>query len=266
MRQIIILALLVGLIPSWAGAAGGHGVELLKAPINLSNTESLQRGAKYFVNYCLSCHSANYMRYNRIAEDLDLDPRLVEDNLIFTGRKIGETMTVAMTKDYAKTAFGKAPPDLSLIARSKGADWIYTYLLTFYLDESRPFGVNNLVSPNVGMPHVMWDMQGWQRLTATHDDHGDAHGEEEHGEAMEHAEEAHHGPSRITDQLELVSHGSMTPGEYQRAIKDLTNYMVYMAEPAQLVRKKVGFWVLLYLGLFLILAYLLKKEFWKDVH
>ncbi len=161
MRKIILSFLLV-LLPGLALAAGG-GVHLDKADIDLHNKQSLQRGAKMFVNYCLSCHSAQFQRYNRMARDIGLTDDQVIENLMFASDKVGSTMTVAMSRADGKTWFGAPPPDLSLTARSRGVDWLYTYLRTFYVDETRPFGVNNVVFPSVGMPHVLWELQGVQK-------------------------------------------------------------------------------------------------------
>lgn len=243
-RRLVTLLLL--LLPALAGAAGG-GVHLDKAKIDLTNKQSLQKGAKLFVNYCLSCHSAAYQRYNRMGSDLGLTEQQVIDNLMFAAEKIGEPMTVAMSRQSGKDWFGAPPPDLTLVSRSRGPDWLYTYLRTFYLDESRPFGVNNLVFPSVGMPHVLWELQGWQKpvyKTLEHD------GNEK----------------QVIDHLQLVEPGTMTPAEYDKAITDLVNFMTYMGEPVKLERQALGIKVLLFLVVLLVITYLLKKEYWKDVH
>lgn len=229
-----------------AMAAGGH-VALDHAAVDISNRASLQRGAKYFVNYCLSCHSAQYSRFSRVGEDLGLTTIEVEDNLIFTDAKVRDPMRVALRPEDARTWFGAPPPDLSLVARARGADWVYTYLRSFYLDDTRPFGVNNLVLPNASMPHVLWELQGWQALA------------EQEGEASGH--EGHEPRA-----LKLVEPGEMSPETYDRAVLDLVNFMVYLGEPAQLQRKRVGVWVLAYLIVFFVVAYMLKKEYWRDVH
>jgi ubiquinol-cytochrome c reductase cytochrome c1 subunit len=230
-------------IPVYANAAGGD-VHLDKAPINLNNQESLQRGAKLFVNYCLNCHSANYMRYNRLT-DIGLSEEQIRANLLFTADKVGDTMQVAMAKGDAKAWFGVVPPDLTVEARARTADWLYTYLRGFYRDDTRPTGWNNVAFPNVGMPHILWELQGQQVLKL---DEPLAAG----------GVETHH--------LALDKPGSMTPAEYDLAIADLVNYMVYMAEPAQTDRKRLGVFVLLFLGLLFVVSYYLKKEFWKDIH
>ena len=209
----------------------------------MGDQASLQRGAKYFVNYCLSCHSAKYQRYNRTARDLGLSEDEVKENLMFTTDKIGETMTIAMDPENANSWFGVTPPDLSVIARARGVDWIYTYLRSFYLDESRPFGVNNVVFPDVGMPHVMWQLQGTQKAVFTE-----------------------HDGQKVFEKFEQVTPGSLSPSEFDAAMRDLTAFLSYVGEPIQMERKRLGIWVLLFIAVFFVLAYLLKKEYWKDVH
>jgi len=237
----LILALIFALLPGVTWAAGG--AQLDKAPVDLSDTASLQRGAKLFVNYCLSCHSAKFMRYKRMGEDLGLTEEQLTENLMFATDKVGETMTTAMTAADAEKWFGIAAPDLSVIARARGADYLYTYFRTFYLDESRPFGVNNAVFPDTGMPHALWELEGTKRaITETHD-----------------------GETVITG-YEQVTEGSMTPEEYDAAVADLVNFLVYLGEPAQLERQRLGVWVLLFIVLFTVLAYFLKREYWKDIH
>ena len=245
MRKII-LSFLFALVPGIALAAS-EGVHLDKADVDLHNQQSLQRGAKLFVNYCLSCHSAQHQRYSRMARDIGLTDEQVIDNLMFASDKIGEQMKIAMTRQDGKNWFGAPPPDLTLAARVRGADWLYTYLRTFYVDETRPFGVNNMVFPAVGMPHVLWELQGVQKpvfKTVEHD-----------GETKQ-----------VLEGLELVEPGTLTPVEYDKAVRDLVNFMVYIAEPVQLERKALGVKVILFLLVFLVIAYLLKKEYWKDVH
>jgi len=242
-----LLVLLLVLAPAWAFAASGGGIHLDKANIDPTNTESLQRGARLFVNYCLSCHSAALMRYERMGKDLGISERLVSENLMFTGGKVGELMTVATAPADAKEWFGTVPPDLSVIARARGVDWLYTYLRSFYLDDSRHIGVNNLVFPDVGMPHVLWELQGWQEpIITTVKDHD---GKE----------------TKVVD-LELAEPGLLTPKEYDRAVRDLVNFLDYMGEPAKHDRRALGGKVLMFLFVFLVLAYLLKREYWKDVH
>jgi ubiquinol-cytochrome c reductase cytochrome c1 subunit len=227
-------------------AAGDEHVKLDKAPINLNNHESLQRGARLFVNYCLNCHSANYMRYNRLT-DIGLSEEQIKNNLLFAAEKVGETMKVAMPKAEAKEWFGVVPPDLTVEARARTADWLYTYLRGFYRDDTRPTGWNNVAYSNVGMPHILWELQGQQTLKV-----------EEHIDAK--------GMKTETQRLVLDKPGTMSPAEFDGAMADLVNYLVFMSEPAQMQRKKLGVIVLLFLGLLFVVAYYLKKEFWKDIH
>lgn len=258
MKKILISCLLACL-PAFVHASGGE-LHLEKADINLENKDSLRNGAKLFVNYCLSCHSAAAMRYNRVAKDLGLSKAQVEDNLMFissfdkleTGEdgKIGDQMKVAMAPGDAKKWFGTAVPDLSVVERSRkelfghsGADWLYGYLTSFYLDDSRPFGVNNTVFPNVGMPHVLWELEGLKKKVTEKDEHG-------------------HEVTRFVQ----VTEGKMSPVEYKQNMKDLVNFMTYMAEPIKLKRQQTGIFVMFFLVIFFVIAYLLKKEYWKDVH
>ncbi|MEN8166222.1 MAG: cytochrome c1 [Pseudomonadota bacterium] len=243
----LIIAFLMAAAPV-LGLASGGGAHLDDADIDLSDQASLQRGAKYFVNYCLSCHSAKYQRYNRMAKDLGLTEEEVKKNLMFTTDKIGDGMDIAMPADQAGEWFGTAPPDLSVIARARGVDWIYTYLRSFYLDDSRPFGVNNIVFPDVGMPHVLWELQGAQK--AVHKTEKDSAGND----------------VEVFDHFEQVTPGSLSPEQYTEVARDLTAFLSYVGEPIQMERQRLGKWVLLFLAVFFVLAYLLKKEYWKDVH
>ena len=238
----------LSLLPFGAFAAGGPAVELEPANIDLSNEASIQRGAKMFVNYCMGCHSAEYVRYKQFTK-VGLTEDQIKDNLIFDGSKVGDPMTIAMPKTDAEKWFGAAPPDLTLTARVRhnGGDWIYNYMKTFYVDEKRPLGVNNVVFPNVGMPHVLWELQGIQHAV---------YKEVEHDGKVE----------KVVDRLELVQPGSMTPAEYDAAVRDLATFLVYISEPVKLERQRLGIWVLLFLAVFTVVAYLMKKEYWKDVH
>ena len=224
-------------------AAGGGTLE--SAGINVRDVAAIQRGAKWFVNYCFSCHSASYMRYNRLAEDLGLDEDMVQKNLIFADVKIGETMDIAMRPEDSESWLGKTPPDLSLISRSRGNDWLFTYMKTFYQDESGAW--NNLVLPNVSMPHVFWQMQGIQKLSGSGHDDG-------------------HGSEQGAGQLVLATTGRMTPEQYEETVRDLVTFLDYLSEPAKLKRKNLGIWVMLFLLLFAGVAYALKVEYWRDVH
>ncbi len=243
----IITVFLLSLVPVLALASEG-GVHLDKADIDLHDQDSLRRGAKLFVNYCLSCHSAAYMRYNRMGQDLGLTDAQVKENLMFAAEKVGETMTIAMPADDAKRWFGTKVPDLSVIARARGADWLYSYLRGFYLDGSRPWGVNNSVFKDVGMPHVLWELEGLKK--PVYEVRKNHEGEEE---------------KHIVG-FETVLPGKLSRAEYDLAVRDLVNFLVYMGEPAKLVRYNIGVWVLLYLVILFVVAYALKKEYWKDVH
>jgi ubiquinol-cytochrome c reductase cytochrome c1 subunit len=248
-----------------AAAAGGADLRLERAPIDRLDVASQQRGVRTFVNYCLNCHSAKYMRYNRLG-DLGLDPAMIQDNLMFASAKIGEPMTVAMAPADAKAWFGVVPPDLTVVARVRGADWLYNYFLGFYRDDGAPSGWNNLVFPNVAMPHVLTGLSGVNRLVrteyATHD--------EAKGAAL-----AAKGVVLVTPAkdhkyavaaLEQDTPGTMTPVEYRALVADLVNYLDYMGEPAKNRRIGLGLIVLLYLGVLFVFAYWLKREYWKDVH
>jgi len=242
-----IIAILLAIAPLWVFAAGGQGPHLDKANIDPNNIQSLQRGAGLFVNYCLSCHSASLMRYEHMGKDLGIEETLVSENLIFTGGKIGDLMTVATAPADAKIWFGIVPPDLTVIARARGVDWLYTYLRSFYRDDSRHIGTNNLVFPDVGMPNVLWELQGIQEPVIT-------------------TRKEHDGTRTKEVSLELVEPGLLTPTEFDRAVRDLVNYLDYMGEPAKHERRELGTKVILFLLMFLVLAYLLKREFWKDIH
>ncbi len=245
MKKLIIAFLLVT-APVLGLAAGG--VHLDAANIDISDQASLQRGAKYFMNYCMSCHSVKYQRYNRMARDLGLTEDEVKENLMFTTDRIGDTMTIAMDPQVAEKWFGVVPPDLSVMIRARGVDYIYTYLRSFYIDESRKFGVNNTVFPDVGMPHALWQLQGSQK--AVFKTEKDAAG----------------GDVEVFDHFEPVTAGTLSPEEYDQVARDLTTFLSYVGEPIQLKRQQLGKWVLLFLAVFFVLAYLLKKEYWKDIH
>lgn len=236
---------LLALLSTGAHAAGGEN--LMHADVDLGNRASLQRGARTFVNYCVSCHSAGYARYSRVAADLGIPEKVVAENMMFTTEKVGDTMQVAMRKEDGEAWFGVAPPDLSVIARARGADWLTTFLSTFYVDPKRPTGVNNLAFPDTAMPHVLWELQGLKR--ASTETHAEGGGEAAHVVG-----------------LETVSAGLQSDEEYAGTVRDLVNFLVYLGEPAKLVRYKIGFWVMLFLFGFFWIAYLLKKEYWRDVH
>ncbi len=242
------------LLGSPAAMASEEGVRLATAPIDQTDVVSLQSGARTFANYCLNCHSASLMRWNRLME-LGLSEAQIKDNLMFSGDKVGELMNVAMSRKDAKQWFGAAPPDLSVIARARGADWLYTYLHGFYRDPARPTGWNNTVYENVGMPNPLWQLQG-ERVRVEQAVKGDdvRGGESGHGGAPKAAK------------YESVRAGSLTPVEFDATVRDLVNFLVYMGEPAATSRKQIGIFVLLFLLAMWPLAYFLKREFWKDVH
>lgn len=234
----LLLALLFA--PLCAFASGGPALNLDRAPDRANDQAALQRGAKVFVNYCLNCHSASFFRYNKLRE-IGLTDQQIIDNLMFTAEKIGEPMTTSLRRADAKAFFGAAPPDLTLVARARtgdygsGSDWLYTYLRSFYQDSSRPTGWNNVVFPNVGMPHALWELQGTQTMGADH-------------------------------KLALAVPGKMSPKEYDELVADLVGFLKFMAEPAAEFRKNLGVVLLLGLTLLGVLAYALKREYWKDVH
>jgi len=240
------LAILLVLLSSHAFASEAH-FPLDKANINPEDQESLRRGASIFANYCFNCHSAALMRYNRIGTDLGYDEAQLEGQLIFTGAKVGDLMQNAMHPDEAKRWFGVVPPDLSVVSRSRGVDWIYTYLRSFYKDTSRPWGVNNAVFKDVAMPDVLWELQGLQVAQF---------------EMITDAEGVTH---QVISGLTLQEPGKMTKEQYDNAIRDVVNFLNYMGEPTKQMRLRLGKWVLLYLLLFLVVVWLLKKEYWKDV-
>ncbi|WP_020693797.1 cytochrome c1 [Noviherbaspirillum massiliense] len=253
MKLLKNLIAALALAPTLALAAEG-GFPLDKAPDRTTDLAALQNGAKLFVNHCLNCHSASAMRYNRL-KDIGLTEDQIKNNLLFTSEKVGDLMKVAMPAKDAKAWFGAVPPDLSVIARAKaseagtGPDWLYTYLRTFYRDDTRPTGWNNLVFPNVGMPHVLWELQGVNRAKFVE-------------------EKDPHDPAKTVEKFvgfEQVRPGKMTPIEYDNAVADLVGYLQWMAEPAQNARKRLGVWVLLYLGFFLVLAWRLNASYWKNV-
>jgi len=240
------------LIPTVVTAAG-PSVPLDKAPIDIFDTESLQRGAKTFANYCFGCHGAKLMRFNRVAKDLKMSEDDVREMMVHTYNekgaptKIGDLMKVSMTDEYAEKAFGLAVPDLSLTARARGADWVYTYMRSFYIDPDRAIGFNNTVFSDVGMPNVLWRKQGLQQAQYETVMHGDVEVEEFAG-------------------MQQTLAGTLSPEEFDAFIADLTNFMVYIAEPVQAERRQLGWKVLLFLLVLLGFAIALKKEYWKDVH
>ena len=245
MRYLIIVMLLS--LSPWAMASGGN-TKLDTANIQLDDREAIKRGAKMFASYCLNCHSAAFMRFNRIGKDLGMSDEEVETQLVKTSAKVGDTMTVTIDHADAKRWFGTAPPDLSVVARARGVDWLYTYLRSFYRDESRPWGVNNAVFKDVAMPHVLWELQGlqdpvWETVTGV-----DGH------------------EQKVLSGFKLSEPGKLSPTEYDQAVHDLVTFLAYLSEPSKLQRQALGKWVLLFLAVFFVIIYLLKREYWKDVH
>ena len=229
-----------------ASAMAATGGDLQQSGVDLGDQASLQRGAQLYMNYCSGCHSLKYLRYSRIAEDLGLTEEQVMDNLNFTGAKFGEQVMVSMPEANATEWFGKMPPDLSLISRVRGSDWIYTYLKSFYLDESRPLGWNNTLFPNASMPNPLWELQGLQHA--------------EFGEPDAATGERH--PERLV----VTNPGRLQGQEFDQVVRDITNFLEYAGEPAALKRQALGVWVILFLVALTFLAYLLKQEYWNDVH
>lgn len=241
---LLIAACILPLTSLTVSAAGGANVE--HSGVNINDKASLQRGAKLYVNYCLGCHAIAYMRYNRLSEDLGLSEEMVMENLVFSDAKFGETMDIAMDAEQAKAWFGKAPPDLSLVGRSRGADWIYSYLLGFYKDESG--GWNNTHLPNASMPNVLWSLQGIQ--TPIYRQETSAGGFTQD----------------VIDHFKITTPGTQSPEEFKLTARDIAAFLDYAGEPAKLKRKGVGVWVILFLAFFTFIAYLLKAEYWRDVH
>jgi len=249
MRKLLIATLLapvLGLSGATAVQAAGAEYKLDRAPIDGKDVVSLQAGARTFANYCLNCHGAQYMRYNRL-KDIGLTEQQIKDNLMFATEKIGDTMKVAATAKDGKQWFGVQPPDLTVIARSRGADWLYTYLRTFHRDPKSATGWNNAVFPNVGMPHVLWTLQGEKGLEVT--------------KVKDKA-----GHETTETKWTTISDGRQSTTQYDTTVRDLVNFLVWMGEPAANTRKNIGVIVLYVLGVLFILAYLLKREFWKDIH
>lgn len=258
---LFVAVIIASIIGSGANASGGHGAAVDEVHMNMSDKAALQNGAKLFVNYCLSCHSAQYSRYNRVAADLDIPLWQLKENLMFTTEKEGDLMKTTMPSEDAKAWFGVAPPDLTLVARVRSPDWIYTYLRAFYQDESSPSGWNNSLFENVAMPHALYELQGVQRKVGKAE-------QEEHG-----AIDAHASPESVGDQkvvgdtiFELEHPGKMTPTEFDKSMTDLTAFLTYLAEPAQLQRHSIGVYTLVFLIILMLLCMVLKAEYWRDIH
>jgi ubiquinol-cytochrome c reductase cytochrome c1 subunit len=241
-----ILCVFLCFLPLTLFAAVGK-LHLYDADVDLSDTRSLQQGARIFVNYCMGCHSAKFMRYNRMGADLGISDEILKANFMFGTDKTGDLMTVAMSDKDAKQMFGGViPPDLSVIARYRGADWLTTYFMTFYSDPLRPMGVNNLMFKDTAMPHILMDLQGLQKPVFKTDSNGNETNE--------------------IDRLELVTAGIQTEEEYKETVRNLVNFLVYLGEPIKLKRQQIGIYVLVFLFFLLGVVYLLKQEYWKDVH
>jgi len=248
----LLLSLAMALGLAGQAQAAGEGITWDKAPAKTNDLAALQNGAKLFVNYCLSCHSASFMRYNRLT-DIGLTEAQIKDYLLFTTERVGDTMQANIDPRQAKEWFGANPPDLTLIARSRsshsgtGADYLYTFLRTFYPDPTKPNGWNNLAFPNIGMPHALWELQGMREpIFETVASHG-------------HEVQVFKGWNQVTP-------GTMTPLEYDEAVGNLVGFLQWMAEPTQNTRVRVGVWVLLFLALFTFIAWRLNAAFWKNVH
>jgi ubiquinol-cytochrome c reductase cytochrome c1 subunit len=242
MKKLITVFLFLTLTFSF-GAYASEGIKLQDANIDLTDNASLQRGAKHFVTYCLGCHSIKHIRYLRIALDVDIDPKKVLKDIAPEGANIYDQIHSAMNAHDAEKWFGIQPPDLSLIARSRGADWLYSYLKGFYADKSKPFGVNNTVFQDVAMPNVLWQLQGQQKPVYK------AKGDEQ-----------------VIDKLAIEEPGTLSTAEFDLMVNDLVNFLVYAGEPVQLERQRIGKYVLFFILMFIVLAYMLKKEYWKNIH
>ena len=265
MKKLVCLLLCCLSCAAGVALASGADMRLAPAPVNRLDEESLQRGARNFVNYCLTCHTARYMRYNRLT-DLGLSPAQIEGNLMFASEKIGDTMTVAMTKTDGAAWFGAAPPDLSVESRIRGRDWLYNYLLGFYRDPKSTSGWNNIVFPNVAMPHVLWELSGVNKLVETeYEDHEKATAAAIAVKGLSALEPLPGGKYAVLQVAPDVP-GSLNRVQYETFVADLVNYMSYMAEPAKNTRIRLGMIVLLFLGVLFVFAYALKREYWKDLH
>lgn len=242
--SVLACGLMFLMASSQVVAAGN--VHLEASGANVNDKASLQRGAKWYSNYCFGCHSLSYMRYNRLAKDLDLSEEAVMQNLVFSDAKFGDTMDIAMNPEQAAAWFGKTPPDLSLTGRSRGADWVYNYLLGFYVDANGSW--NNTVLVNASMPHVLWELQGIQTPIYRQETSEDGFTHE------------------VIDHFEITTPGTQSAEEYEETARDIAAFLEYVGEPAKLQRKHIGVWVILFLALFTLIAYLLKAEYWRDVH
>ncbi len=291
-KTIVLLSFVVSSLTISNGVLANSGEHFEKVKIDMEDYASLQHGAKLFINYCMGCHSLKYQRYERLAADLHIPEEIVQQNMMFTTDKIGQTMTINMPAEDAAKFFGTTPPDLSLIARAKGVDYLYAYLRGFYADDTRPFGVNNTAFPLVAMPHVLEPLQGLQRKTEDaelqeniiHKSHSKINAivarlekdgsdvaalEKDRIAAEAAAHKATEALAKIRHEgqyFKLVHKGEMSPEEFDKAMLDLVNFLSYVSEPIKARRQALGVWVILFLILLFIVTYLLKKEYWKDVH
>jgi ubiquinol-cytochrome c reductase cytochrome c1 subunit len=243
--------LLAAVFASFMAQAAGGGAEMEKAEIDPGNISSLQRGARNFMNYCSGCHSAKYVRYKTIGKYLELSDEQLIDNLMFNAEKTFETINVSMQADDAERWFGTAPPDMSLIARSKGSDYVYNFLKSFHVSSDSPTGVDNMQLPGTSMPHVLWELQGFQEAKFSEHTETDAEGNES--------------TSVHFEGFEQLTHGSLNHEEYDAFVRDTVNFLAHIAEPMRSDRRKLGVWVLMFLAVFLVISIALKKEIWKDV-
>ena len=249
-RPVIVVTLmtLVLMAGSNSFAAGDSGLELRPADNDVSDTESLQRGARNFMNYCSGCHSAKYVRFNRMGRDLGLTEEQLIENLMFNAEVPHDTIQRTMRDEDAIRWFGKPPPDLSVTPRSRGIDYVFNFLQSFYVDPDSPTGVDNVLLPGTSMPNVLWEMQGYQEAIFS-----------------EHEIEDGGGIELVFEQFQSITEGNMSDEDFQTFVRDTVNFLDYMSEPAQLRRKAIGVWVLMFLSVFLVLTIMLKKEVWKDV-
>lgn len=243
---ILLFALLW--VDAAAVAAGEPAIELKPANNNVADVESLQRGARNFMNYCSGCHSAKYVRFNRMARDLGLTEDQLIENLMFNARRPHDTIQRTMRDDDATRWFGKPPPDLSVVPRSRGINYVFNFLQSFYVDPKSPTGVDNILLPGTSMPDIVWELQGYQRAVFS----------EREGEGDS-------GPEQVFEGFEKITDGTMSDEEFQSFVRDTVNFLDYMSEPVQLRRRAIGIWVLMFLAVFLVLAMMLKKDIWKDV-
>lgn len=250
---ILAAWLSISALPVQAASSGGYPHDSFS--VDLRNQESMQRGARLFMNYCSGCHSLEFQRYNRAFKDLGIIPEVGAENLIFTGAKAVEQMHNAMRAEDGGKWFGTIPPDLSLTARAKGSDYIYNYLRGFYIDDSRPLGFNNSVFPGASMPNPLWTLQGLQKPVYS------AH---EHCEDVDGQQRCNTVETLVG--FELVQEGSASPEQYIQTVSDITNFLTYVADPSALIRMRMGHWVLAFIALLTILFYFLKREYWRDIH